>query len=266
MASMSDSSPPGVPGQPDDERIWLQFLAWIPTTQPSDHPGSLLQEYRAHLLANGASAFDANRHLAIIHRLMRIREDGWQQIFNHIYTSTRPGFNVGPNALLMAAVENRTPARALDAGMGQGRNAVFLAIKGWDVTGFDVSEEGLEIARRNAAYAGVKVNAIQASNRSFDYGTAQWDLVVITYEPFPVSDESYIQRLRNGLRPGGLLVIESFASDATSRDRRPVDIDPAELSRAVSSFVVLRFEDTEAIADWTLQKTRIVRMIAQKNQ
>lgn len=37
---------------------------------------------------------------------------------------------------LMAAIEGRTPGRALDIGMGQGRNAVALAVKGWTVTGF----------------------------------------------------------------------------------------------------------------------------------
>jgi 2-polyprenyl-3-methyl-5-hydroxy-6-metoxy-1,4-benzoquinol methylase len=39
-------------------------------------------------------------------------------------------------------VEARKPGRALDIGMGQGRNSVFLALKGWDVTGFDISDEG----------------------------------------------------------------------------------------------------------------------------
>lgn len=250
--------------QPDDEQVWLRFLSWLPTAEPSDHPGTLLQEYRTHLIASGTLPSDTGGHLATITRLMRVREDGWQQIFNQIYRSSRIGFHAGPNALLMSAVESRTPGRALDAGMGQGRNAVFLAIKGWNVTGFDVSEEGLEIARRNATYAGVQVNAMQMSNRSFDYGTELWDLIVITYEPFPVCDPAYTQRLRAALAPGGLLVVESFASDSTSSNRRPVDIDPAELADAVSSFSVLHFEDTEAVADWTLQKTRIVRLIAQK--
>ena len=42
--------------------------------------------------------------------------------------------------------------------MGQGRNSVFLARKGWNVTGFDVSDEGLAIACANAGKAGVKTS------------------------------------------------------------------------------------------------------------
>jgi hypothetical protein len=70
----------------------------------------------------------------------------------------------------------------------------------------------------------------QGRNAVFLYGTAQWDLIVIAYEPFPVSDESYVRRLRNALWPGGLLVIQSFASESTAANRRSVDIEPEALN------------------------------------
>ena len=248
--------------QADKEKVWSQFLAWLKTIPPSDNPGNLIRDYYAHLVKTGAA--NANEQPAIIMEMMRTRDDGWQQIFNKIYTASSPGFSVRPNALLMSAVENRKPGRALDVGMGQGRNAVFLAIRGWDVTGFDVSDEGLVIARKNAAAAGVKLHAVQTSEAKFDYGTAQWDLIVIAYEPFPVADPRYIVRLSNALRPGGLLVVESFASDRSAAMRKPVDIDPAELLRAVESFRVLHFEDVEAVPDWDPAKTRLARLIAQK--
>ena len=217
-------------------------------------------------MSGGTSAADADNQLKVIQELMRTREDGWQQIFNKIYAASSPGFSVKPNGLLMSAVEGKKPGRALDVGMGQGRNSVFLAIRGWDVTGFDVSDQGLSIARKNAAAAGVQINAVQKSNSNFDYGTSQWDLIVITYEPFPVTDQMYVRRVWNALRSGGLLVVESFASDKNAAQRKPVDIDPAELLRAVLSlsFRIIRFEDVEGISDWTLEKTRMARLIAQK--
>jgi 2-polyprenyl-3-methyl-5-hydroxy-6-metoxy-1,4-benzoquinol methylase len=250
----------------DAEQIWQQFLAWLATTPPDDNPGNLLRNYRAHVMSGGVSAADADERLKVIQEMMRTREDGWQQIFNKIYTASSPGFSVKPNGLLMSAVEGRKPGRALDVGMGQGRNSVFLAIRGWDVTGFDVSDQGLDVARKNAAAAGVRINAVQKSNSSFDYGASQWDLVVITYEPFSVTDQTYARRVWNSLRSGGLLVVESFASDKKAAHRKPVDIDPSELLRAVLafSFRIVRFEDVEAVSDWSLEKTRIVRLIAQK--
>lgn len=249
-----------------EEEAWQRFLKWLPTVPPSDNPASLVQLYRSHLLASGRNPAEAERELAAIFKMMRARTDGWQVIFNKIYASPKPGFSTRPNAMLVSAVEGREPGRALDAGMGQGRNSVFLAIKGWDVTGFDVSDEGLAVARRDAGRAGVKVNALLKSYDAFDYGTAQWDLIVITYEPFPLTDADYVRRLTEALRPGGLIVIESFASDATARGRRPVDIDPAELRRAFAEFRIVRFEDAEEVPDWDPKKTRLVRMVAEKRR
>lgn len=168
----------------------------------------------------------ADGQVQIVMELMRTREDGRQQIFNRIFAAGNPGFSVKPSGLLMAAVEGRKPRRALDVGMGQGRNSVFLGIRGWDVTGFDVSDKGISIATENAAAAGVAIRAVQRSNSSFDYGTAQWGWIVITDEPLPVTDQAYVQRIWKSLRPWGRLVVESFASDTGATGRKPVDIDP----------------------------------------
>jgi hypothetical protein len=65
------------------------------------------------------------------------------------------------------------------------------------------------------------------------------------------------------LTSGGLVVVESFASDANMPGRRPVDIDPTNLRRVFDSFRILYFEDTVAILDWTREKTRLVRLVAE---
>ena len=144
-------------------------------------------------------------------------------MFNNIYRTTKPGFATQPNALLVSTVEGRKRGRALDVGMGQGRNSIFLALKGWDVTGFDMSDEGIAVARKNAESAGVKLKAIRETEDAFDYGTGQWDLIVFMYEPFPVTSAAYVERLRQSMRPGGIIVIESFGEEeeVKGRPRRP---------------------------------------------
>ena len=92
--------------------------------------------------------------------MMSTRTDGWRVMFNNVYSNPNPAFNINPNALLMAAVEGRRPGRALDIGIGQGRNAVYLALKGWDVTGIDISDEGLRVANSNAQRAGVMLTTV----------------------------------------------------------------------------------------------------------
>ena len=252
-------------GQMTDEATWRKFLEWVPTVPPSDNPGNLLRQFQMHLVKSGASAAEAASSQAVVMKMMKVSPDGWQIIFNRIYASKTPGFSTRPNALLVSAVEGRAPGRSLDVGMGQGRNSVFLALRGWEATGFDVSDEGLAVARRNAEAAGVRINAVRKSNGEFDFGTAQWDLIVITYEPFPVTDSRYVARIAQALKPGGLVVIESFASDATAAVRKPVDIDPGELLPAFQNgFRILHFEDTMAVPDWDPGKTRLVRLVAEK--
>ena len=255
-----------VSGQTSDEAVWRRFLAWLPTVPPSDNPGNLIGQFQAHLTASGAKSAEAIASGPAIMRMMKASPDGWQLMFNKIYSSKTPGFSTKPNALLVSAVADRPAGRALDVGMGQGRNSVFLALRGWDVTGFDVSDEGIAVARRNAEAAGVRVNAKVMSNEAFDFGTRQWDLIVITYEPFPVTDARYVARLAQALRPGGIVVIESFASDASAAGRKPVDIDPAQLLPAFQTgFRIIYFEDANAIPDWSPDKTRLIRLIAQRN-
>jgi 2-polyprenyl-3-methyl-5-hydroxy-6-metoxy-1,4-benzoquinol methylase len=251
--------------QAPNEAIWEQFLQWLPSAPPVESSGPLWREYRSHLISAGVSAAEADRQLAIIRRMHREKPDAWRVMFNNIYSSSTPGFSTQPNALLISTVEGRKPGRALDIGMGQGRNSVFLAMKGWDVTGFDISDEGLTIARNNAERAGVKLNAIRETDEAFDYGSEQWDLIVFMYEPFPISSAAYVERLRRSMKPGGLIVIESTAEEATTSNRRPTSIDPRELLAAFKDFRLLHFEDTVAVSDWSGRaKTRIVRMVAEK--
>ncbi len=248
----------------DEERIWHQFLAWVPTVDPGRDPGELILRYKEHLLASAVPPAEIGTHLGVIPRLMRIREDGWQQIFNSIFKSATPAFTAEPNALLASAISERTPGRALDAGMGQGRNAVYLALQGWDVTGFDVSDEGLAVARADAARAGVSIRAVQTGGHGFNYGIGEWDLIVFTYVPFPLVNAEFTSKLYDSLRRDGLLVIESFSTPRNAERRRPVDIDPTELAPALSRFDVLLFEEASATADWTLSSTQVVRAIARK--
>lgn len=250
-------------GQNVDERAWQRFLQWLPSNPPTDNPAPIFARYREHLLATEPAAA-ADQQLAVVRRMLRARTDGWRVMFNMIYAHANPGFSVQPNAALVEAVKQSKPGRALDVGMGQGRNSVFLALKGWDVTGFDISDEGLNVARKNAVRAGVKINAVLQSNDEFDFGSARWDLIVVTYEPVPLADAGYVRRLGESLRPGGLIVIESFASDSSSPNRRPVDIDPQALRRAFGEFRILRFEDKVAMPDWGKEQTRLVRLVAQK--
>jgi SAM-dependent methyltransferase len=250
--------------QRSNEAIWQQFVEWLPSAPPVDSPGILFNQYRSRLISSGASATEADRQLDIIRRLHRERPDAWRVMFNNIYASNTPGYSTQPNALLVSTAEGRKPGRALDIGMGQGRNSVFLALKGWDVTGFDISDEGLAVARKNAERAGVKLNAIRETDEAFDYGTDRWDLIVFMYEPFPITSVAYNERLRKSMKAGALIVVESFGEEATTPDRPATAIDPGQLLSAFKDFRILHFQDIVAKPDWGANIRRIVRLVAEK--
>ena len=63
-----------------------------------------------------------------------------------------------PNRFLRAEVEGMAPGRALDMGCGEGRNAVWLAGRGWNVTAYDFSTVALAKGRRSAGASGVEVD------------------------------------------------------------------------------------------------------------
>jgi 2-polyprenyl-3-methyl-5-hydroxy-6-metoxy-1,4-benzoquinol methylase len=252
--------------QPSHEQMWKEFLEWLPKAPGVDGPPSaLFTTYRDLLIKAGISTQEANQRLDVLRRMHRERPDGWRVMFNIIYASKKPGYATEPNALLVSMVEGRKPGRALDIGMGQGRNSVFLALKGWNVTGFDLSDEGIATARRNAERAGVKINAIRGTEDAFDYGTEQWDLIVFVYEPFPITTAAYVQRLHQSLRPGGCIVIEGFGEEETAKDRPVTAIDPARLLAVFKDFRLLNYQDVVGIPDWGGPKPRrLVRMVAEK--
>jgi 2-polyprenyl-3-methyl-5-hydroxy-6-metoxy-1,4-benzoquinol methylase len=252
--------------QPSHEEMWKAFLEWLPKAPGVDGPPSaLFTAYRDLLIKAGISTQEANQRLDVLLRMHRERPDGWRVMFNIIYASKQPGYATEPNALLVSTVEGRKPGRALDIGMGQGRNSVFLALKGWDVTGFDLSDEGIATARRNAERAGVKINAIRGTEDAFDYGTEQWDLIVFVYEPFPITTAAYVQRLHRSLRPGGSIVIEGFGEEETAKNRPVTAIVPERLLAAFKDFRLLNYQDVVASPDWGGPKPRrLVRMVTEK--
>lgn len=193
---------------------------------------------------------------------METKPEAWAALFDKIYSDEDSGFEVEPNSLVVAAVRDVDPGAALDVAMGQGRNAVYLAQRGWKATGIDVSPIGVQTAYANARAKGVEIEAICVDHREFDWGVGRWNLMVFTYTPVDLVELDTVGRIRQALMAGGRIVIESFASPAESEPRRPVDLDPDLLRTAFDGFTILRFEDVEEVPDWDSVPQRMVRLIA----
>jgi ubiquinone/menaquinone biosynthesis C-methylase UbiE len=64
--------------------------------------------------------------------------------------------------------------------MGQGRNVLHLASQDW-VTGIDISEEGIRLAKAAATKQKLKFDAVVQDMKKYDFGVARWDLVTMIY-------------------------------------------------------------------------------------
>lgn len=179
--------------------------------------------------------------------------------WDRVYADPNPFFSTAPNTFMTEVVKGLKPGRALEIGMGQGRNTVYLAKLGWNVSGLDISERGMEIARKSAEAAGVRITTIKASMDDFEYGVGQWDLIVATYEGV-----SWLEQAAKGLKPGGFVVMEAYSRTAQSLPRS--GFGPNELLKLFmdQNLEVVRYEDVEAKPDWAREVGRVVRMFARK--
>jgi hypothetical protein len=244
------ASPQTPPSPPPGKAAYDEFTAWRRTTSFAHDWGKATTAYRAKLKADGHDDARAARWMEAIETY------GEAELYDGVYTSP-PSFNTQPNRLLVEAVKGRPPGKALDAAMGQGRNSVFLASQGWDVTGFDVSQAGLDVALRLAKSRAVTVNAVLSSDLDFEFGENRWDLIALIY----LIESRSVHRVRKALRPGGIVVVEAGHRSVSNA---PFEYASNELLQLFAGFRILRYEETLDKPDWGDQPIRLVRLVAEK--
>jgi SAM-dependent methyltransferase len=126
-----------------------------------------------------------------------------------------PGFAYGtePNDFLAAHAERYLPAQGevLCLAEGEGRNAVFLARRGFRVTAVDSSAVGLQKANALASQFGVSIDTVVADLRDFDLGSARWDgIVSIWCHTDPALRASLHGAVAAALKPGGSFLLEAY--------------------------------------------------------
>jgi len=185
------------------------------------------------------------------------------EFWSDYFRGDNQNFSRKPNALLAQTIEKLQPGKALDVGVGDGRNAVCLATRGWDVTGIDRAEGALAVARQHASEQGVRITPILQSAEEFDWGQERWDLVALLYVP---AVRGNVAKVRDSLKSGGLVVVEAFLVSQGS-PKRGVEYEPGELRRLFEDgFGILRYEETEGIADYGQKRTQLVRLVGYRTK
>ena len=167
-----------------------------------------------------------------------------------------------PAPLLERYVDALEPGRALDVAAGTGRNAVFLADRGYTVDAVDRSREGLKITRQRARDRGVadRLEPIRADVGSFDFPGETYDLITVSF--YRAVDR--LPDIKDALVPDGVLFYEHHLRSPDPHEVGPSDdryrFGANELLHACLDLTVLAFEArTETRSEGrTATTTRIV--------
>lgn len=173
------------------------------------------------------------------------------------YAETELVWGAEPNRFVAAEVADLTAGRALDLAAGEGRNALWLAGRGWRVTAVDFSPVAVDKGRRAARRAAVTVDWVCADVLAYR-PPAGLDLVVVAYLHLPPAELAGVwARMAGALAPGGVLLAvghdRTNLTDGTGGPQDPALLyDPAEIAAGLAGLHIDRAERVRRPVDGDL--------------
>ena len=141
-------------------------------------------------------------------------DNTWLNRWDERYDSEQFAYGTDPNHYLKEQLNKLSPGHILFPAEGEGRNAVFAATKGWNVSAFDISANGQKKAFQLAEQNHVNIDYQVGELSTLNYQKEQFDVIALIYAHFPASVKSSIhQTLNQYLRKGGFIIFEAFSKN-----------------------------------------------------
>lgn len=163
--------------------------------------------------------------------------------WNERYRS-REDLDPFPASLLVDAVRDLTSGRALDLACGAGRNAIWLAERGWEVVAIDGASEAIRILRERDARVDARILDLE-TGAPLPFEDESFDLVAILYylhRPLFAEAKRVVKR-------GGLVVCSALLSGTFRAER-------GELESAFADFEIVLAREGE-VAELIARRTRV---------
>ncbi|MFC0515322.1 class I SAM-dependent methyltransferase [Mucilaginibacter angelicae] len=145
---------------------------------------------------------------------MNTWDEHYKNFWNERYKQTGYAYGKEPNDFFAAWLRKLKPGAILMPADGEGRNGVFAAKLGWDVTSFDLSEEGKEKALELAKENDVTIKYLVGDQEQLSFETAAFDAIGLIYAHFAAGKKSsFHKELSSYLKPGGVIVFEAFGKN-----------------------------------------------------
>jgi len=183
-------------------------------------------------------------------------DDAYKKMWDDRYKDEVYAYGKEPNLFFKEWLEKFNPGRILMPADGEGRNGVFAARAGWDVTSFDLSTEGktkaLELAREKQVTLNYEVGNLE----QLDFEKDSFDAIGLIYAHFAAGKKSvFHQKLNKYLKPGGIVIFEAYSKNNLELQKLnpkaggPKDIDmlfsTAEIIADFTGYEIIVLEDTE---------------------
>ncbi|MDC9606764.1 SAM-dependent methyltransferase [Xenorhabdus griffiniae] len=134
-------------------------------------------------------------------------------MWNERYSCSDYIFGTEPNIFLTSCKHLLSPGKSvLSVADGEGRNSIWLASQGLNVTAFDMSAEGLKKAKKLATLKDVSVNFKLSDIENWRWIPEQFDIVVAIFIQFapPAMRRRIFEGMKTTLRPGGVILMQGY--------------------------------------------------------
>jgi len=188
-----------------------------------------------------------------------------RETWNARYAERELIWSAEPNEFLVAETQELTPGRALDIGAGEGRNALWLAERGWQVTAVDFSDVAIAKGREGALHRGVEVEWVIADLQTYVPAERNFDLVIEFYIHIPEPWRPQIWRRAAGAvaEGGTLLIVGHDLSNLERGHGGPQDpaalFTPQDVVATIEGLDVLKAEQVVRHVDGRVAIDALVR-------
>lgn len=195
-----------------------------------------------------------------------------RDFWNARYASVAWAYGTEPNDFVRAHFEALTTP-VLCLGEGEGRNAVFLAQQGLDVTAVDLSAVAIEKAQKLAKERGVTLTAQVADLESYELGEARWGGIVSVWCHLPSALRRRVHAACvKALKPGGALLLEAYtprqlALDTGGPKNADMLMEPDHLRAELAGLTFELLEEKQREVhegDWHAGTSAVVQLLARK--
>ncbi len=197
----------------------------------------------------------------------------YTEFWNERYQESAFSYGRKPNVFFKEWLQKYEPSKILMPADGEGRNGVYAAEIGWDVTSFDLSTEGKIKAQQLAIEKNVPLEYKVGDFEQLNFENETYDAIGLIYAHFSAQKKTLLHKKLDAiLKPGGIIVFEAFSEKQLGlKSGGPKDIamlySKAEIETDFNNYEILHLEEELIILDegqYHQGKGYVIRFVGRK--